>query len=120
MNKVQTLEKVEEETGELNDYEEESDPAAQEAVRRVIDLESELLSHQRFSENESRKLVEYQEQAIQALSKLTKKDLGEVRNYREPHKDVVATLAAVMIVLKKDRKWETAVKQMQNPDKFIE
>lgn len=42
-----------------------------------------------------------------------------MRNYREPHKDVVATLAAVMIIFKKDKRWETAVKSMQNPDKFL-
>jgi len=56
---------------------------------------------------------------ITSIEKLTKKDLGEVRNYRDPHKDVVATLAAIMIILKKDRKWETAVKQMQNPEQFL-
>ena len=109
-----------EEAGEMDHAGREEDPAVKAAEERVAELRSELENHQRFADNESRKLAEYRELASKSLAQLTKKDLGEVRNYRDPHKDVVATLAAVMIILKKDRKWDSAVKQMQNPDKFLE
>ena len=54
------------------------------------------------------------------VSKVTKKELGEVRNLRNPHKDVQSVVAAVMTVLKKDKKWDAAVKQMQQPDQLLQ
>ena len=46
-------------------------------------------------------------------NKVSKKELGEVRNLKPPHNEVQNVVAAVMTVLKKEKKWEASVKAMQ-------
>ena len=55
----------------------------------------------------------------EALDKVTKKELTDLRNLKNPHNDVQSVIAAVMTVVKKDKKWDSAVKLMTQPDQFL-
>ena len=55
----------------------------------------------------------------EALDKVTKKELTDLRNLKNPHNDVQSVIAAVMTVVKKDKKWDSVVKLMTQPDQFL-
>jgi len=60
------------------------------------------------------------ESANEAVGQLTKKDIGEVKAYASPPKDIMNVMAAVMTVLGKfNADWATVKKEMTDP-KFME
>jgi len=59
------------------------------------------------------------ERAIKALETLDKKDIVEMKMYTTPPEDLVLCLSAVMLLLGKPENWDTAKKEMNNPQQFI-
>jgi len=60
------------------------------------------------------------EQANEAVGNLNKKDIGEVRAYANPPKDIMNVMAAVMTVLgKHNADWAFVKKEMTDP-KFMD